>query len=55
MIAALFLGVRGQAIYVDPSSRLVMVHTAVRTQPVDLAGARELGALWGSLVRDLGR
>jgi CubicO group peptidase (beta-lactamase class C family) len=49
------LGVRGQAIYVDPSSRLVMVHTAVRKQPVDLAGARELGALWGSLVRDLGR
>ncbi len=51
----LFLGVRGQAIYVDPSSRLVMVHTAVRKQPVDLAGARELGALWGSLVRDFGR
>jgi CubicO group peptidase (beta-lactamase class C family) len=49
------LGVRGQAIYVDPSSRLVMVHTAVRKQPVDLAGARELGARWGSLVRDLGR
>jgi len=48
------LGVRGQAIYIDPSSRLVMVHTAVRKQPVDLAGARELGALWGSLVRDLG-
>jgi CubicO group peptidase (beta-lactamase class C family) len=41
------LGVRGQAIYVDPSSRLVMVHTAVRKQPVDLAGARELGARSG--------
>src|SRR5205814_8224498 len=27
------LGVRGQAILVDPSSRLVMVHTAVRKQP----------------------
>jgi hypothetical protein len=28
-------GVRGQAIYVDPSSRLVMVHTVVRKQARD--------------------
>ena len=27
------LGVRGQALFVDPASRLVMVHTAVRKQP----------------------
>jgi CubicO group peptidase (beta-lactamase class C family) len=48
-----FLGIRGQAIYVDPQSRLVMVHTAVRKRPVDPA-AREAGALWQSVVRALG-
>jgi CubicO group peptidase (beta-lactamase class C family) len=47
-----FLGVRGQAIFVDPASRLVMVHTAVRKRPVD-AGGRETVALWQSLVRQL--
>ena len=47
-----FLGVRGQAIYVDPVSRLVMVHTAVRKQAVD-PGVVELGALWRGLVREL--
>jgi CubicO group peptidase (beta-lactamase class C family) len=48
-----FLGVRGQAIYVDPQSRLVLVHTAVRKQSVD-PGTRETGALWQSIVRTLG-
>jgi CubicO group peptidase (beta-lactamase class C family) len=49
-----FLGVRGQAIYVDPQSRLVLVHTAVRKQSVD-PGSREAGALWQSVLRTLGR
>ncbi len=49
-----FLGVRGQAIYVDPQSRLVLVHTAVRKQSVD-PGTRETGALWQSAVRTHGR
>ena len=48
------LGIRGQTIYVDPSRRLVMVHTAVRKLPVDPAGA-ETVALWRGVVRDLGR
>jgi CubicO group peptidase (beta-lactamase class C family) len=39
------LGVRGQAIYVDPARRLVMVHTAVRPQARDPGGA-EATALW---------
>lgn len=39
------LGVRGQAIYVDPARRLVMVHTAVRPQARDPGGA-ETTALW---------
>jgi CubicO group peptidase (beta-lactamase class C family) len=47
-----FLGVRGQAIYVDPSSRLVLVTTAVRKLPVD-PGVAETGALWRAVVRDL--
>src|SRR5882724_6610300 len=48
-----FLGIRGQAIFVDPASRLVMVHTAVRKQAVD-PGGREAIALWRSIVRELG-
>jgi CubicO group peptidase (beta-lactamase class C family) len=47
-------GIRGQAIYVDPASRLVMVHTAVRRQARDLAGIRETNALWRSIVQQLG-
>ena len=46
-------GYRGQRIFVDPASRLVMVHTAVRNQargPHD----REEIALWNGLVRALG-
>lgn len=46
-------GIRGQAIYVDPASRLVMVHTAVRKQARD-PGVRETTALWRSLVQQLG-
>jgi CubicO group peptidase (beta-lactamase class C family) len=48
-----FLGVRGQAIYVDPASRLVLVTTAVRKLPRD-PGAAETVALWRAVVRDLG-
>jgi CubicO group peptidase (beta-lactamase class C family) len=47
-------GVRGQAIYVDPRSRLVMVHTAVRKQSVDRSGIREANALWEGVLRALG-
>ena len=48
-----FLGVRGQVIYVDPQSRLVLVHTAVRKQAVD-PGSRETNALWQGILRTLG-
>ena len=47
------LGVRGQSIFVDPQSRLVMVHTAVRKQPAAGPGPRESTALWAA-VRELG-
>ena len=43
------LGVRGQAIFVDPGSRLVMVHTAVRQQARDPGGA-EAVALWRAVA-----
>ncbi|MDP2702221.1 MAG: serine hydrolase [Candidatus Rokubacteria bacterium] len=47
-----FQGVRGQAISVDPRSRLVMVHTAVRKQSVD-PGIREANEFWDAVVRQL--
>jgi CubicO group peptidase (beta-lactamase class C family) len=46
------LGVHGQAIFVDPSSRLVMVHTAVHKQPD--ASIEETVALWHGVVNALG-
>jgi len=47
------LGLHGQAIYVDPSSRLVMVHLAVRKETSDPGGA-ETVTLWESVVGRLG-
>jgi CubicO group peptidase (beta-lactamase class C family) len=47
-------GVRGQLIYVDPQSKLVMVNTAVHKAPVDIPPLREAGALWAALVRQFG-
>ncbi len=48
------LGINGQAIFVDPASKLVLVHTAVRVKPNRDPAARELTALWFGLVRELG-
>jgi len=48
------LGVRGEAMYVDPASRLVMVNTAARKRPRLDPGEREAIALWRGLVRGLG-
>ncbi len=50
----LLWGVRGQRIYVDPRSKLVMVNTAVHKLSVDLAALRETDALWTALVSQLG-
>jgi len=49
------LGVYGQAIFVDPASRLVMVHTAVRQKPSDPGSYAEILALWFSMVAQLGK
>ncbi len=50
-------GVYGQAIYVDPELRLVLVHTAVaKTASIsDQPMGAELGALWLGLVNTFGR
>jgi CubicO group peptidase (beta-lactamase class C family) len=48
------LGLRGQSIFVDSESRLVMVHTAVRKQSAGGSGPRESTALWTAVVRELG-
>lgn len=50
----MFWGVRGQRIYVDPQSKLVMVNTSVHKKSVDGAALREMHALWLALVRQLG-
>ncbi|HUN68600.1 MAG TPA: serine hydrolase [Burkholderiales bacterium] len=44
------LGVRGQAVYVDPESKLVMVHTAVHAQSRDPARANQF-SLWNAVRR----
>ena len=48
------LGVRGQAIFVDPARKLVMVHMAVRPNARDPGGAETI-ALWRAVKRDLAR
>jgi hypothetical protein len=49
------LGIRGQMIFVDPATKLVMVHTAVRAKPVDPAASAETTALWLAVLDQLGR
>jgi len=49
------IGIRGQLIFVDPTSKLVMVHTAVRKHPSDPASYADPIALWLGVVAQLGR
>ena len=49
------LGIRGQIIFVDPASKLVMVHTAVRRNPSDPASNAETVTLWLHVVAQLGK
>ena len=49
------IGIRGQMIFVDPASKLVMVHTAVRQKPSDRASSTDLIALWLGVVAQLGK
>ncbi|MDW8468528.1 MAG: serine hydrolase [Burkholderiales bacterium] len=44
------LGVRGQAVFVDPAAKLVAVHTAVHAQPRDPARGNQF-SLWNALLR----
>jgi CubicO group peptidase (beta-lactamase class C family) len=49
------LGIRGQMILVDPASKIVMVHTAVRSNPAEPASNAETVALWHAVVKQLGK
>ena len=49
------LGIRGQIILVDPASKLVMVHTAVRKKPSEPASNAEAVTLWLHVVAQLGK
>src|SRR3954451_4174699 len=49
------LGIRGQFIMVDPASKLVMVHTAVRKQPAEQASYAEPITLWFNLLAQFGK
>jgi len=49
------LGIRGQMILVDPASKLVMVHTAVRQKPSDRASNAETVSLWLAVLEQLGK
>jgi hypothetical protein len=46
-------GLRGEMIFVDPATKLVMVHTAVSPDVFDPAAA-ETVALWTAVVSQLG-
>jgi hypothetical protein len=41
-------------ILVDPASKLVMVHTAVRQKPFDRVSTAEAIALWLAVIEQLG-
>ena len=49
------LGIRGQMIMVDPASKLVMVHTAVRKQPAEQSSYVEPLTLWFNVVAQFGK
>jgi CubicO group peptidase (beta-lactamase class C family) len=49
------LGIRGQIIFVDPASKLVMVHTAVRKKPSDVGANAEAVTLWMHVVAQFGK
>ncbi|MGQ0676203.1 MAG: serine hydrolase domain-containing protein [Rhodospirillales bacterium] len=49
------MGVHGQKIYVDPASKLTMVHTAARKKPSADPSDVETVALWMALVEKLGK
>lgn len=49
------LGIRSQMILVDPASKLVMVHTAVRQKPSEPGSLREPLALWFAVLEQLGK
>ena len=48
------LGIYGQSIFIQPESKLVLVHLAVTQSPTDLPAAIEKDALWRGVLTTLG-
>ena len=48
-------GIHGQTMFVDPASKLVLVHTAVRLKASNDPAAEELTTLWYALVAQYGK
>jgi CubicO group peptidase (beta-lactamase class C family) len=48
------LGIYGQYLFVDPTLRLVMVHTGATRDPSDLELYREAAAMWRAFVERMG-
>jgi CubicO group peptidase (beta-lactamase class C family) len=49
------LGIRGQIILVDPTSKLIMVQAAVRQKPNEPGSLKEPLALWFSVLQQFGK
>ena len=49
-----FMGIHGQRLFVDPVSKLVLVHTAVRTEATGNPSDIELAVLWHFLTAQVG-
>ena len=47
-------GIHGQTIFVDPATKLVLVHTAVRLRAAGDPAIQELNALWYGLLDKIG-
>lgn len=47
-------GIYGQVMLIDPATRTVLVHTAVRPKATNNVGEAELAALWNALVASRG-
>jgi len=48
------LGIYGQAVYVQPKSKIVMVHMAVNASPREVEANAERDAMWRGVLTSLG-
>ena len=48
------IGIRGQTMLIDPVSKMVLVHTAVRLNPAPDPSGVEIAALWYAVLAQYG-